>query len=73
VLNAADEVAVAAFLSRKIGFLDIPAVVSETLERMDAEGWSRRNEGDPLEAARGADTTARRVAHDVAGALMAQA
>jgi 1-deoxy-D-xylulose-5-phosphate reductoisomerase len=73
VLNAADEIAVAAFLARKIGFLDIPAVVEETLGRMDAEGWSRRNEADPLEAARAADATARRVAQDVAGALMAQA
>ena len=73
VMNAADEVAVAAFLERRIGFLDIAAVVAETLERIDAEGWSRRNDGDVLERAHAADATARRVAHDVAGALMAQA
>ena len=30
-LNAANEVAVAAFLGRQIGFLDIAAVVAETL------------------------------------------
>ena len=30
--NAADEVAVAAFLDRRIGFLDIPAVIAEVLE-----------------------------------------
>ncbi len=34
VLNAADEVAVAAFLDGRIGFLDIPAVVARTLEEV---------------------------------------
>lgn len=34
VLNAANEVAVAAFLGRRIGFLDIAAIVGETLDRM---------------------------------------
>ena len=34
VLNAANEIAVAAFLGRKIGFLDIAAIVGETLDRM---------------------------------------
>ncbi len=34
ILNAANEVAVAAFLSRRIGFLDIAAVVEATLERL---------------------------------------
>ena len=37
-LNAADEVAVAAFLDRRLGFLGIPAVVERTLERVN---WSR--------------------------------
>ena len=37
-MNAANEVAVAAFLDRRIGFLDIAAVVAETLERMDGRG-----------------------------------
>lgn len=32
VLNAANEVAVAAFLARRIGFLDIAAIVGETLD-----------------------------------------
>jgi 1-deoxy-D-xylulose-5-phosphate reductoisomerase len=72
-MNAADEIAVAHFLGRRIGFLDIATVVAETVERMDKEGWSRRNEGDVLDAARGADATARRVADEVAGALMASA
>ncbi len=34
ILNAANEVAVAAFLGRRIGFLDIAAVVEATLERL---------------------------------------
>ncbi len=33
ILNAANEVAVAAFLNGKIGFMDIPRVVEQTLER----------------------------------------
>jgi 1-deoxy-D-xylulose-5-phosphate reductoisomerase len=36
VLNAANEVAVAAFLGGRIGFLDIAAVVEEVLEQTDA-------------------------------------
>lgn len=36
VLNAANEVAVAAFLARKIGFLDIARVVEKTLRESDA-------------------------------------
>ena len=35
ILNAANEVAVAAFLARRIGFLDIAAIVEETLQRAE--------------------------------------
>lgn len=35
ILNAANEVAVAAFLGRRIGFLEIAAIVAETLNRYD--------------------------------------
>lgn len=35
VLNAANEIAVAAFLGRRIGFLDIAAIVEQTLNRYD--------------------------------------
>ncbi|WP_375392125.1 1-deoxy-D-xylulose-5-phosphate reductoisomerase [uncultured Sphingomonas sp.] len=35
ILNAANEVAVAAFLGRRIGFLEIAAIVAETLDRFD--------------------------------------
>ncbi|HUL08347.1 MAG TPA: hypothetical protein VLV76_18625, partial [Candidatus Acidoferrum sp.] len=37
VLNAANEVAVHAFLKGQIGFLDIAATVERTLEEMPAE------------------------------------
>ena len=35
ILNAANEVAVAAFLAGQIGFLEIAAIVSDTLDRYD--------------------------------------
>lgn len=38
VLNAADEIAVEAFLSGRIGFLDIPAAIEAMLEEFDAQG-----------------------------------
>ncbi|MBX3482191.1 1-deoxy-D-xylulose-5-phosphate reductoisomerase [Phenylobacterium sp.] len=70
-MNAANERAVAAFLDRRIGFLDIPNVVAETLERMDrTDDFSTPN--DALESARRTDAAARRVAdavvHDLAAA-----
>ncbi|MGI9170751.1 MAG: 1-deoxy-D-xylulose-5-phosphate reductoisomerase [Caulobacteraceae bacterium] len=37
-MNAANEVAVGAFLDRRIGFLDIAATVRETLDRMNGTG-----------------------------------
>ena len=75
VLNAADEVAVAAFLDRRIGFLDIARVVAETLERMERVTVRAEDDvlGDVLAAARTTDATARRVAGEVVSALMAQA
>jgi 1-deoxy-D-xylulose-5-phosphate reductoisomerase len=36
ILNAANEVAVAAFLARRIGFLDIAGIVAATLDRLGA-------------------------------------
>ena len=63
-LNAANEIAVSAFLGRRIGFLDIAVTVEETLERMTVGGlFALAN--DPLESARENDTTARRLAHEV--------
>ncbi|MBW1956464.1 MAG: 1-deoxy-D-xylulose-5-phosphate reductoisomerase [Deltaproteobacteria bacterium] len=57
VLNAANEVAVAAFLEERIGFLDIPAVIEKTLSAhriipdpdlaqiLEADRWARRHAG----------------------------
>jgi 1-deoxy-D-xylulose-5-phosphate reductoisomerase len=73
VMNAADEVAVAAFLDRKIGFLDIARAVAETLERMDRSGFVLNHGGDALEGARATDAAARRVADEVVTGLMARA
>ena len=69
-MNAADEVAVAAFLNRRISFLDIAAVVEETLSRMDRQNLLRPAENDPVESARLVDATARRVAEDVVRGVM---
>jgi 1-deoxy-D-xylulose-5-phosphate reductoisomerase len=67
-LNAANETAVAAFLDRRIGFLDIAAAVAETLERMDKGGrYAKGNE--PLDCARENDATARRIAGEVIAGL----
>lgn len=63
-MNAANEVAVEAFLDRRIGFLDIAATVGETLERLDREG-ALDGDGDALERARDTDAMARRVASEV--------
>jgi len=72
-LNAANERAVAAFLDRRIGFLDIPRVVGQTLEQLERHSWLPSIGDDVLEAARATDATARRVADDVVNGLMAQA
>lgn len=61
--NAANETAVAAFLDRRIGFLDIARAVAETLDRMSGDGGLKRPAGvDPVEAAMQVDRNARRVA-----------
>ncbi len=63
VLNAANEVAVKAFLDRRIAFLDIPALVARTLgeapatqkptldELLEADVWARRHVASILENA----------------------
>lgn len=64
-MNAANEIAVAAFLDRKIGFLDIAPLVSETLDRMNGVGdLSASTGGDALEVAMMVDASARRLAVD---------
>ena len=64
-MNAANEVAVAAFLDRKIGFLDIATLVSDTLARMNGLGDLAASGGDALENAAMTDASARRVANGV--------
>ena len=61
VLNAANEVAVAAFLDRKIGFLDIAGIVETVMERLGAPAL------DDLAAVLALDAQAR----SLAGALTA--
>jgi len=68
VMNAANEVAVAAFLDRKIGFLDIAATVAETLQRVAGQRLNMASGGDVLEDARQVDATARRIAGDIVAA-----
>jgi 1-deoxy-D-xylulose-5-phosphate reductoisomerase len=69
-MNAANEVAVAAFLDRRIGFLDIARVAQDTLDRMNGS-WElgRETGGDALEAAMMTDASARRVAAAVVDRL----
>ena len=67
-VNAANEVAVAGFLDRRIGFLDIAAIAAETLSRMSGTGdLAPPGERDVLEAALATDEAARRVAGDILG------
>ena len=62
-LNAANEVAVHAFLGGRLGFLDIPEVIERTLSDMGARPVSG------FEALYEADREARELAAEVAGAL----
>ncbi len=58
-MNAANEVAVHAFMNGKLGFLDITAVTEETLERLPAAGVHS------FDALMDADREARRVAAEL--------
>jgi 1-deoxy-D-xylulose-5-phosphate reductoisomerase len=70
-MNAANERAVAAFLDRRIAFLDIPNVVAETLERMDGRTVREWSDDDAVECARGADAEARRLADEIVAGVFA--
>lgn len=63
VLNAANEVTVAAFLARKIGFLDIASIVERALSGYS--GGGPRNIGDVLEIDRAARDLAVRMMESV--------
>lgn len=62
-LNAANECAVAAFLDRRIGFLDIASTVADTLEKMSAAGELAGEGG--LDSALETDRRARAVAEAI--------
>jgi len=59
ILNAANEVAVRGFLDRRIGFLDIVAIVEETLERLVGHS------ADSLEEVHAVDDEARNTAESL--------
>ncbi len=65
-MNAANEIAVAAFLDRQIGFLDIAVTVEKTLSEMNGSGdLDGCDENDTVEWAQMIDRAARRVAAQV--------
>jgi len=65
-MNAANEIGVAAFLDRRIGFLDIVALVTETLDELNGAGdLASDDSADPLDWAIAIDTNARYVAAQV--------
>jgi 1-deoxy-D-xylulose-5-phosphate reductoisomerase len=65
-MNAANEVAVTAFLERRLGFLDIARTVSETLERLNSLGQLAAGDDEAaVEWALAIDTSARRMAAQV--------
>jgi 1-deoxy-D-xylulose-5-phosphate reductoisomerase len=61
-MNAANEIAVAAFLARRIGFLDIASTVERVVEQLEAKGELRATDDDVLESAVAIDALARRTA-----------
>ena len=71
--NAANEIAVQAFLDRRIGFLDIASAASETLDRMSGQNLAPGADGDPLEVALQIDGTARRTALEVVSRMRSAA
>jgi 1-deoxy-D-xylulose-5-phosphate reductoisomerase len=62
-VNAANEIAVAAFLAGQIGFLDIPALISATLDRLPVV------EPESLAQVEEIDLQARRTARELLGTL----
>jgi 1-deoxy-D-xylulose-5-phosphate reductoisomerase len=65
-MNAANEVAVGAFLAGRLGFLDIARTVAETLERLNDRGELAAGADDePVEWAVAIDSAARREAAQV--------
>ena len=68
IFNAANEVAAWAFLDGRLGFLNIAAVVAETLDRSTREGLAFGS-GDACASALSVDAQARRIAEGVVSTL----
>ena len=64
-MNAANEIAVAAFLARRIGFLDIASTVERVVEKLDVSGDLKPTTDDVLESAVAIDALARRTATEM--------
>jgi 1-deoxy-D-xylulose-5-phosphate reductoisomerase len=72
VFNAANEVAALAFLDRRLGFLNIAAVVADTLSRVTATGVDSCSDS-ACDAALAVDAQARRAAESIVRGLAAAA
>ena len=72
VFNAANEVAAQAFLDRRLGFLNIAAVVADTLSRVTATGVDSGSD-NACDAALAVDAQARRVAESIISGIAAAA
>ena len=72
VFNAANEVAALAFLDRRLGFLNIAAVVADTLSRVTATGVDSGSD-NACDAALAVDAQARRMAESIISGIAAAA
>ena len=72
VFNAANEVAALAFLDRRLGFLNIAAVVADTLSRVTVSGVDSGSD-DACDAALAVDAQARRMAESIIRGIAAAA
>jgi len=72
VFNAANEVAAHAFLDRRLGFLNIAAVVADTLSGVTASGVDSGSD-DACDAALAVDAQARRMAESIIRGIAAAA
>ena len=72
VFNAANEVAALAFLDRRLGFLNIAAVVADTLSRVTASGVDSGS-GNACDAALAVDAQVRRMAESIIRGIAAAA
>jgi len=72
VFNAANEIAALAFLDRRLGFLNIAAVVADTMSRVTASGVDSGSDS-ACDAALAVDAQARRMAESIIRGIAAAA